>query len=325
MDSRREQYKLNDLEHLQSMAHGILMRSTYTFASIALQASIGPSLYFIGKTESARRALEQGLEEGIRFGGLHSSLSALPALPLAELLYQENQLERAADLVDSTLPYVTEFGFTDQLRSGFLTRSRISAAKSDFKAAFQALEEGISIATERNLERLRIALSAELIKLTIQSGQTEQASRYAQKNALLPSDEKIAPHSHSNTTDELRAQIYVRIQLAEGNATEAIRVSKLWRRHTTAAGALQSRVTWELILSQILFITGDERAAQRSLREAMNVATQTQQLRQFIDEGSIIHTLLSNNNGTSELSAQHPVDDLAKRLLRVFEVKKHRQ
>lgn len=318
MDCRREQYKLNDIEHFQSMAHGILMRSTYTFASIALQASIGPSLYFIGKTDSAKRALEQGLEEGIRFGGLHSSLSALPALPLAELLYQENQLDRAAELIDATLPYVMEFGFTDQLRSGFLTRARICAARLDFDSAFQALEEGISIATERNLERLRVALSAELIKLKIQTGRGDQAKRYALERAISPSEKQASPNSHSTTADEFRSQIYVRIKLLEGNTAEALRISKLWRRHTSAAGALLSRTNWELLIAQILFISGDDRGAQRTLREALNTATHSKQFRQFIDEGAIILTLLSNNNNTSGISTHHPTDTLVLHLLRIF-------
>lgn len=318
MDSRREQYKLNDIEHLQSMAQGILMRSTYTFASIALQASIGPSLFFIGKTNSARRALEQGLAEGIRFGGLNSSLSALPALPLAEILYQENHLERAADLVNATLPYVTEFAFTDQLRSGFLTRSRICAAKSDLDGAFQALEEGISIATERKLERLRVALSAELIKLYIQIGKAEQAKRYAREGALLPCAKNVTPHSLSTTVDELRAQISIRILLIDGDTKEASRIAKLWRRHTLSAGALQSRVSWELLISQILFISGDERAALRMLRDAMNIAIDTRQIRQFIDEGSIIRTILTNYNRANELALHNPTDAFAAHLLEIF-------
>lgn len=318
MDSRREQFKLNDIEHLQSMAHGILLRSRYTFASIALQASIGPSLSFIGKSVSAKVALEQGLEEGIRFGGLNSSLSALPALPLAEILYQENELQRAEDLVAATLPFVMEFGFTDQLRAGFLTRARVCAAKLDFDGTAKALKEGISIATERKLERLRIALLTEQIKLSIQIGNIEQAKRDALDSALLLSTDKSTPHSRATTLDELRAQCNVRIKLLDGELNEAMHISKLWRRHTMAAGAIQSRVTWDLLILQILFISGDERAAQRTLRDAMTAAVHTRQFRQFIDEGPIVHTILSKNN-RNENVLDNPIDAFAMQLLRIFE------
>src|SRR5690606_29328614 len=66
--ARRERYKLIDLERLQAMAQGILQRSTATFASIALQASVGPSLFFAGRTDAAIRALEQGLQVAIEYG-----------------------------------------------------------------------------------------------------------------------------------------------------------------------------------------------------------------------------------------------------------------
>ena len=50
-----------DLDRLTATAQGILARSCYSFASIALQASIGPSLFFAGRTDAAMRALEKGL------------------------------------------------------------------------------------------------------------------------------------------------------------------------------------------------------------------------------------------------------------------------
>ena len=212
-----------------------------------------------------------------------------------------------------------EFGFTDQLRAGFLTRARVCAAKLDFDGTAKALKEGISIATERKLERLRIALLTEQIKLSIQIGNIEQAKRDALDSALLLSTDKSTPHSRATTLDELRAQCNVRIKLLDGELNEAMHISKLWRRHTMAAGAIPSRVTWDLLILQILFISGDERAAQRTLRDAMTAAVHTRQFRQFIDEGPIVHTLLSKNNRDHNISGKHPVDAFAMKLLNIFE------
>jgi LuxR family maltose regulon positive regulatory protein len=64
--AQREQYLLGDLDRLTATAQGILARSSFTFASIALQASIGPSLFFAGRSDAALRALELGLAEAVR-------------------------------------------------------------------------------------------------------------------------------------------------------------------------------------------------------------------------------------------------------------------
>src|ERR1700677_1318172 len=97
--AQREQYQLADLDRLAATAQGILARSSFSFASIALHASIGPSLFFAGRTDAALRALELGLAEAVRFGGHKSPLAALPALPLSEIVYENNELARAARLI----------------------------------------------------------------------------------------------------------------------------------------------------------------------------------------------------------------------------------
>jgi LuxR family maltose regulon positive regulatory protein len=140
--AQREQYQLADLDRLTATAQGILARSSYTFASIALQASIGPSLYFAGRSDAALRSLEKGLSESRRFAEHDSPLASLPALPLAEVLYECNDLDRAEELIEAALPYVNELGFVDQLMAGYLTSARIKHARGDLAGAQLTLDEG---------------------------------------------------------------------------------------------------------------------------------------------------------------------------------------
>jgi LuxR family maltose regulon positive regulatory protein len=316
--ARREQYKLNDIEQLQAMAQGILKRSDYTFASIALQASIGPSLFFSGRSDAARRSLEQGLAEGIRYGGSHSSLASLPALPLAEIAYESNEIDRAQQLVESTLPYCTEMGFVDQLMPGFLTLARIRYSKGDNSAAFQVLEDGISLATERKLERLRLSLAGERCRLLIHSGLTDQAVQYASNANIVAPPEALLPNGKSTSIDEIRAVNWLRIELCEERTLEAINVAKHWRRFCTAHGAIRSLIRWDTLLAQLHFIAGDHRAAQRVLREALSHAASNRILRSFIDEGPAIHTLLASATTTTQPDSQLATDSFAEEILQLL-------
>jgi LuxR family maltose regulon positive regulatory protein len=317
--AQREQYQLTDLERLHATAQGILARSDFSFASIALQASVGPSLYFAGRSDAAVRALEQGLTEGVRFGGRSSALAALPALPLSELLYERNELDRAGRLIDDTLQYATKLGFVDQLMPGFITQARIKRARGDLGGAFRALDEGMAIAAERGLERLRLAVVAERIKYLIQDGLAAEATRYAHSAGIPQAPDAVLPKGSSVTTrDEFRATAWVRVALSEDRATEALSVAKHWRTFCAARGAIRSLVRWDILIAQTLFVRGDSRTAQRNLREAITHAAASSLVRSFIDEGPVIHTLIASTFET-DLEVLHPTDAFAATLLDVFE------
>lgn len=316
--AQREQYQLGELDRLVATAQGILARSSYSFASIALQASIGPSLFFAGRTDAALRALEQGLAEGIRFGGRNSPLAALPALPMSELVYEGNDLDRAEQLIESALPFATELGFVDQLMPGFITHARIRHARGDSAGALQALDQGMSIAVERGLERLRLAVVAERVKILIQDGQAEQAVRCARAAGIPHSAETLLPRRCVTTRDEFRATAWFRIALSEGRTPEALGVGRHWRNYCAVKGATRSLIHWDILLARALFVSGDLRAAQRALREAITHAAASRLIRSFIDEGPVIRTLLASTY-EADLEVLHPTDAFAAELLETFD------
>ena len=304
--AQREQYQLGELERLTAKAQGLLARSTYSFASIALQAGIGPSLFFAGRTDAAIRCLEQGLAEGIRFGGRYSALAALPALPLSEIVYEGNDLDRAEQLVQDALPYATELGFVDQLMPGYLTHARIRRARGDLPGALQALDQGIGIALERRLERLRLALVCERVKLMIQAGEVREAIQFAHAADIPQDPQGLLPRRPVTTADEWRALTWVRLALSETELQEAISVARQWRSFCATRGAVRSLVRWDLLIAQALLVRGDNLAARRALREAITHAAASRFVRSFIDEGPRIQTLLETFTQSSPAGRSRP-------------------
>jgi LuxR family transcriptional regulator, maltose regulon positive regulatory protein len=313
----REQYQLADLDRLTATAQGILARSCYSFACIALQANLGPSLFFAGRTDAALRALEKGLSESMRFGERNTPLAALPALPMSEVLYECNDLDRAEDLLTTSLPNANEFGFVDHLMSGYITSARIKHARADLAGAQRTLDEGMGVAMARKLERLRLAIVAERVKFLLQDGCTEQAVRFARSAGIPQSCEHLLPKRGVTTGDEWRAVAWFRIALSEGRMQEALSVGKHWRNFCAARGAIRSLIRWDLLLAQALFISTDVRAAQRTLREAIAHAAASRAIRSFIDEGAIIRTLLASTY-EADLDVLHPTDAFAAELLDTF-------
>jgi LuxR family maltose regulon positive regulatory protein len=279
---------------------------------------VGPSLFFAGRTAAALRALEQGLAEGIRYGGRKSPLAALPALPLSEIVYESNDLERAERLLEDALPYATELAFVDQLMPGFITDARIKYARGDAPAALKTLDDAMNIAVERGLERLRLAIVGERIRILLQEGCADQAQRFATAAGIPDPGHDLAPKQSHTTADELRAIAWFRLALEGSRLQEAQSLARHWRGFCAAKGAIRSLVRWNTLLAQPLFIGGDLRAAQRALREAITHAAATRAIRSFIDEGQIVHTLLASTF-SGDLEILHPTDAFAAELLEAFE------
>jgi LuxR family maltose regulon positive regulatory protein len=316
--AQREQYQLADLERLYATAQELLAHSCSSFAAIALQASAGPSLSFAGRTDAAIRALEQGLAEAIRFGGLNSPLAALPGLPLGELLYESNELDRARQLLDDTLPYATDLGFVDQLMAGFITRARLERASADRPAAYCALDDAMAIAAERGLERLRLAVVAERVKFLLQDGHAAEAARYARAAGIPDAPDAVLPKGRITTLHEFRATAWFRVAISEDRVSEALTVGKHWRAFCTARGAIRSLVRWDILCAQALFVSGDTRAAQRTFREAVGHAAVSRLVRSFVDEGAAVRTLIASTF-EADFGALDPHAMFAAELLQAFD------
>src|SRR3546814_16580532 len=88
MAARRELYHFHDMLKLEAETRKALGRPGSRFASIALKASVAPTLMAQGKTGFARQFLEDALELAKSVHGEGSGLAALLAFPMAEMLYE---------------------------------------------------------------------------------------------------------------------------------------------------------------------------------------------------------------------------------------------
>ncbi len=316
--AQREQYKFTEAEALAAKSRGASSRSDYPLSQIVHHANVGPSLFLAGKADAARRTLEDGVVEAIRLGGPSFALAALPALPLAEILYERNELDRAQELLTDTLPAATVFGFADQLVSGYVTQARLHATRNELDAAYAVLDSGMAVACDRNLERVRIALVAERIRLLLQHAiDPDQAVRYARSAGVYGPLQSALPSARSRTFDEARSIALVRIALKQDRLADATQLAKQWRAFASSRGATLLAVRWNILLAQIQLLGGEMRSAQRTLREAVAQAAPARLVRSFLDEGMIIQTLLESSAEVEQVP-NHPTDLFAAELLDAF-------
>ncbi|WP_338811332.1 LuxR C-terminal-related transcriptional regulator (plasmid) [Agrobacterium leguminum] len=306
--ARREQFKLNDIDRLQLQAHEQLRSSDSVLIRAFLEAIVGPSYFSVGRLDAAIRSLEAGIEAGTLFGGIHSAHAAICKTSLAEVLYECNEIERCSQLLEPLSPEACCLGFVDQFIANWTTRSRLSALRGDTEGAFRHIDVGTDFANAHNLERLRLVLVGERLKLLKQTGQTLEAVGAGTLLELSVVPSKVTPTQFSTTREEARAFAWLLMAEMQGRYADARTVADRWRSFAAAAGAVRSAIRWSLAVSRLLNLIGDVNGAQKALLSALTLAAPGCHRRSFLDEGNWIDPLLislcGKANETNDVSTK---------------------
>ncbi len=316
LSARRELYHFHDMLRLEAELRKALGRPGSDFASIALKSSVAPTLVAQGKTQMARQFLTEAHSLAIEMEGQVSGLAALPALPLAEIHYECGELEQAARLVEGYLPLIRQWGFVDQLASGYLVRARLAAAEGDLASALSGLEEAHLVAIECGLDRLRALVISEQIRMLVKMGHLEQAEQLFWSSDLKFDGEPV-PTLNPTRLNEWMAIAWLRLEMHRFRLVRSRKIARRWLEFVRRRGAIRSAVTFELLLAEIAVLSGNRSEARRSVRSAVELAEPGGWVRPFIDEGQAISSLLVESYGSGPV-LDTPVDQFAARLVSVL-------
>ncbi len=316
MSARRELYHFQDALRLEAETQRALSRPGSDFASIALKATIAPTWMVQGKVGAARKLLEDALALAESRGGPGSGLAALPALPLAELLYDCGELEQASDLVERHLCVARQWAFVDQLAAGYLVRARLLEARGDPAAALESLEEAHVMAIECGLERLRALVVTAEVRILVKSGNLVRAEGMLRAGDMEPDSEPV-PTLNPSRRHEAVAVAWLRLEIQNNRLIRARKVAKRWAELVRRTGAVRSAVTFNLLLAEIAVLSGDLSEARRAVREAVALAAPAGWTQVFLDEGEAIGALLVDAYGHGP-TLEGATDQFAARLVNAF-------
>jgi LuxR family maltose regulon positive regulatory protein len=317
MTARRELYHFHDMLKLEAEVRRAIVRPGTDFAAISLKASIAPTLAAQGKVSTAEQLLREALSFAQSFVvGQGKGIAALPALPLAELLYDCGKLDEARALVETYLEPAREWGFVDQLASGHIVRARLIFNDGDLVAAMKALDETQLLAIECGLDRLRAYAVGEQVRMLIRSGEGKHAQSVLEASGLAPNAEPY-PTLSPTRQNECIAVAWLRIEMQGHRLAQARKVAKRWSELVRRNGAIRSAVVFELLLAEIAILAGDRSEARRAVREAVTLAAPTGWTRMFLDEGDAIGSLLAEAYGQGPALDSVP-DQFGERLVAAF-------
>jgi ATP/maltotriose-dependent transcriptional regulator MalT len=318
-----------------ALAYSALMSFEFSLGEQAIQESIRQSLMAgaqhalawahairgmiaiqRGDLYRAAKIYEEALNENSRKMGEYSYTGCLLSVHYSELLYEQNEIERASRLLEDQISFIENEGIVETCLAGYLTLFRISSFKGDENGARECLLRAEDAGHRFKLPRLVLASAAEQIELELSKGQLENAWRLARShgfdsNSSVDSDQR-------DVTREIRSLVLCKLALAEERTRSCIgdlgtpikRARKYGRvRHLLRLLTLRSIAYWQM---------GEREKGLRDLSQALELGERGGFFRFFIDCGPVVHEMIRNvadrlsANGTKQVATAGYAEKLLK-------------
>ncbi|MFA7554634.1 MAG: LuxR C-terminal-related transcriptional regulator [Spongiibacteraceae bacterium] len=312
MAVERERLNYDDFDQLRLTASNLANKLNCQSLHIAQDTIVGPTLMELGRTEKADEVLSAALKLSIKLSGASSGAAAAPALPLARLRYETNNLASSQLLIDTYLPLASKFTLTDQLIDGYITHARLKIAAGNSEAAHTILDEGLAQVPGSGFSRFKVALIAERIKILIDENRLKQAEYQRLKIGISHLPDSVIPGVDISSFDQNNATVWVRLAIAQNNAGVALSVARHWRKICGQRNAVKSELHWELIIVRCHLAMDNINDAQRALRKAVALAAKGGFVRSLLDEGPQVRSLLTMT--FSNFDASGSVDSFVKNI-----------
>ncbi|MCY1419234.1 HTH-type transcriptional regulator MalT [compost metagenome] len=217
---------------------------------------------------------------------------ATVGVPLAEVLYELDELERAQRILGECLAYARENGTVDALITSFLLLSRIALAGGDRESALRYLKELEAIATDSGLQRAGASAQLELARLLWLEGDLDAANQKLEHLKPLEVWQNVSGYQLPAQDIESPELMHWRLRIAMGEAhpvvaelKHAIKAAMLSRRYRRA---LKLRI----LLGSALMADNKPGPALQTLTETLQTASKEGFIRTFLDEGPTVEALL---------------------------------
>lgn len=285
-----EEYRLREIERLEMTARRHLNQTSHPLAMVPIETVVGRARLLAARPSASVEPLEVQVALAERHSG-GSKLGAMAAITLAEILYEQDRLDRAAELLQAHLQINPELGFVDAWIGGHITQARLLLARDGgWDAAIEHLVRASSAAAGSCFERIRLFFGVERLGLLLRSGRSAEARILAKDLGLA--EAPVIPSRRVTMRDEIGARGWTHLAMFEGRHAEALRVARQWRSFTATAQAMRSAIHWDIVTALLLLREGDERAARRSLRQAVIEAGRGGCYRALLDEAGTIGRVL---------------------------------
>lgn len=258
----------------------------------------------ISFSQGRLRTAREQIETAFRFASQrnrYSSSSAVAAIYLAEIWYEENNLVSAEEMLREYLTLIRQTGLPDHIISAHRILSRIAITQEKLAESHFQLREMESLGLERGLGRVVSSARLEKARTALMQGDLELAEHlFHQEETAKEWGKAISGVPHANELDDSKL-FRIRLLLKHGNSTEALSMAHQELKvipHTTTS---RRGLLLKLLMAVAMHLSGEVAAAQKNLIEVIEFVALEGNKRLIADEDYLLGDLFRtfSNKGIS--------------------------
>jgi len=251
------------------------------FAAIYRECLIGRAEFQQLHMSTAERHYVEGLRLAERHAGSNSICAALPAALLAQLRYEQGQVEEAETLVIDRVPLITAGGLLECALSATIVLARVAEWRGNIERAYSLLEQTEALASSRDWPRLAAAVLGERVRLLLSQGRRSAASAAADRMEALAAKHRAPNRCAWSEISVYTATARARLALAAERARNAVELLRAARAELEAAQDSFGRLEIEIVLATAL-IGANERSQANALYRSIVSVTGSAGIRQML-------------------------------------------
>lgn len=307
----RELHVCNVTEHTAHELHLMLVNAGATYGTVFHNSVCGSAFFARGELDAANRIYRQALETAEALHGVGTPLAAMPALLLAELLYERNELDEARAIYEVYARETPQLGFVDNLIASVVIGARLAFLDSDVQRADDILRSGHASAIRFRFSRLSAAILCERSRQAALCGRTSDIPDLIRESGLS--------HATSSSGGLLSYDTSLLATVSRVTAdAESVQATALQLRNLLSRSVRMKGIRTSLLATLRLAIM--THAAERwddtrhHVMRALRIARDAGFVRTLLDEGQPFVTLLSEF-GADEMSGDESLARYARKLM----------
>lgn len=243
---------------------------------------------------SARQDLTRAFELSISCVGSDAYFTALTAPSLAQLHYEQLELESAERLLESRLELISTVCTIDSVISAFVVAARIACRRNQFERSHDLLSRAEKFASKRNWPRLEAAILLERVRLHLLEGRKQaEALNCLSRLCQLQSAYPASPDSALADLERYAALAQGYYALANKRFDAAAARFSALHQESAAKGNNYMAVWAGAALALAHFQSQDVAAALRVLSTVIELAAPAGLMATLLDQGPEMAELLA--------------------------------
>ncbi|HEY6644404.1 LuxR C-terminal-related transcriptional regulator [Povalibacter sp.] len=262
-----------------------------------------------GRLRQATARFRHSASIGSRSAFIDTNGNAMAGILLSEVLYEQNELPEAERLLNVYVPLMQELAMADHLICGYRILARIAWHRGEHDRALQIVTELEFIGHRIGLSRAVASAQLERARLALWSGDTRGAKEALQRARVTADWSEVANRSLFGNDADTLAEGQLRWMIHSGAAEEAVPELKLELERAEGARRHRRALRLRILLALALDRSGNEKAAMRTLRDALRFGSTEKFVRMFLDEGEPFRQLLQKLSAARQADVVEGVAD----------------